>query len=98
MRSLPIIALVLTCSTPVVAAESPLDPDEQRCARLRPTLTADSQQDQRQGETAHADRPLLYRAVEHRVAGCSVLVMHQTGQIRAVPEIDQRRALLTPAR
>lgn len=97
MRSLLVLALVLTSSASVAVAESPFDPDPRRCARLRPTLAGDGQPPLQRGDTAQTDQPLLYSAVEHRVAGCSMLVMHGTGVLRHVPKVDQHRNLWVPA-
>lgn len=98
MRFLPIVALVLTCSAPALATRSLLEPDQRGCARVLPTLTADQPAELRRGETATPEQPLLYKAVEHQIGGCSVLVMHQTAQIKAVPAIDPHRNRLMPAR
>jgi hypothetical protein len=98
MRSLPMIALVLACCGTAATAESPLDPDERRCARALPKLASGDRLPQPKGSIASAENPLLYKAVEHQVGGCSVLVMHQTGQLRRVPEVDERRSLFVPAR
>ncbi|WP_155522975.1 hypothetical protein [Croceibacterium ferulae] len=51
-----------------------------------------------QPDVGSPDEPLLYKAVEHRIAGCPVLVMHWTGELRRVPEVNQRRNLFVPAR
>jgi hypothetical protein len=43
-------------------------------------------------------KPLLIKAVDHRIDGCSVMVMHfNTGDIRALPEATEKPQL-TPAR
>ena len=97
MRSLPTIALGLVCAGMTApAAGGVFEPDKQRCERILPTRTAD--QPERRDNTATADKPLLYSAVEHRIGGCSVLVMHKSGQIRRAPEIDETRNLFVPAR
>jgi len=98
MRSLPIIALALTCSGAVSAAETPLEPDPRRCARALPTLVDDNGPPLMDRGKADADEPLFYSAVEHRIDGCPVLVMHRTGEVRPVPQVQQRRNLFMPAR
>lgn len=98
MRSMPILALVLTCSGPVAAADNLLEPDPRRCARVLPTLVDDDASLSREGGAADPVEPLLYKAVVHRVEGCAVLIMHGTGELRPVPEIKERRSLFMPAR
>ena len=97
MRSLPIIALALTCASPTLASDRTLEPDERRCERLSPTITGEDQAPQ-DGNGAANPEPLLFKAVDQRIEGCSVLVMHRTGELRAPPRVDQRRSLFVPAR
>lgn len=98
MRSLPLIALVLACCGTTAAARSFLDPDERQCARVLPRVVSDDRSLQQESRIADPATPLLYKAVDHRLAGCSVLVMHQTGQLRHVPKIGEQNRLFVPAR
>ena len=48
--------------------------------------------------TADPDEPLFIAAVDHRIDGCSVMVMRQnTRDIRPIPKPDERAPLLRPA-
>lgn len=52
-----------------------------------------------QQDTADPDEPLLIAAVDHRVNGCSALVMkHDTSDIRPLPKIDYENGGFIPAR
>ncbi|WP_347303809.1 hypothetical protein V5740_04090 [Croceibacterium sp. TMG7-5b_MA50] len=82
---------------PAAPVTGPLEPNARRCANVMPIQAADETVPGRRDGTAHADTPLLYKAVEHRLNGCSVLLM-QTGELRHVPKIDPNRPLLVPAR
>ena len=45
-------------------------------------------------ETADPDVPLLIAAVNHRIDGCSVMVMrHDTRDVRPIPRPDERALL-----
>lgn len=49
-------------------------------------------------ETASPDEPLLIAAVDQRIDGCGVMVMHHdTSDIRPLPKIEQRPQII-PAR
>ena len=49
--------------------------------------------------TADPDEPLFFAAVDHRLDGCSVLVMrNNTSDIRPVPALPEGRPMLIPAR
>ena len=49
--------------------------------------------------TASPEEPLFYAAVDHRVDGCTVLVMKDPEDgIRPVPETDPSKAEFIPAR
>lgn len=48
--------------------------------------------------TANRDEPLFFAAVDHRIDGCSVLVMKdQAGDIRPLPDMQGRAPELIPA-
>ena len=50
-------------------------------------------------ETADPERPLLIAAVDHRIDGCSVMVMrHDTSDVRPVPEAPDGPVQMIPAR
>ena len=49
-------------------------------------------------QTATPDQPYFIAAVDHRIDGCSVMVMRQnTRDIRPIPKPDERAPLLRPA-
>ncbi len=50
-------------------------------------------------ETADPGQPLLTAAVDHRIDGCSVMVMRtDTSDVRPIPEAPEGPAKLIPAR
>jgi hypothetical protein len=49
-------------------------------------------------EHADPDQPLFIAAVDHRIDGCSVMVMrNDTSDVRPIPKPDERAPLLRPA-
>lgn len=50
-------------------------------------------------ETADPEEPLLIAAVDHRIDGCSVMVMrHDTSDVRPLPEVPEGPVRMIPAR
>ena len=49
-------------------------------------------------DSADPEEPLFIAAVDHRIDGCSVLVMrNDTGDVRPIPKPDENAPLLRPA-
>jgi hypothetical protein len=89
MRSLSAIALLpLLSGAALHAADPPLPAisADEHCVRAV-TLPARGDGGSLQRAPADPEEPLLYKAVDHRVDGCSMLLMHRTGQLRAVPPV-----------
>ncbi len=76
------------------------DPDPANCRDRIRKVREDRDFPKLQRETASPDEPLLIAAVDHRVNGCSALVMkHDTSDIRPLPQVDEGPLFRpTPAR
>ncbi|MCP9223206.1 hypothetical protein MKP08_10635 [Erythrobacter sp. LQ02-29] len=102
----------LVAAAPLISAQAePQDPmnlaetratstrSDERCRDTVMTVREDRGLLKLDRRASSSDKPLLYSAVDHRIDGCTVLVMKSPeGDIRPVPESDPRRAEFIPAR
>jgi hypothetical protein len=103
-------ALALLAAAPLVLAQPATDPsqeghtaaaqpDERVCQDRIRTVREERGLPTLDRRTASPDQPYLIAAVDHRIEGCSVMVMrHDTSDVRPLPANPERAAALIPAR
>ena len=107
MRQAIVVAALLACtaasppSEPSIAQpeigglQVPAEPGEAVCRDRIHTVREERDLPTINRETADPDVPLLIAAVDHRIDGCSVMVMrHDTRDVRPIPRPDERAPLL----
>ena len=78
--------------------QGPAEPGEAVCRDRIHTVREERGLPAIERGTADPDEPLFIAAVDHRIDGCSVMVMRQnTRDIRPIPKPDERAPLLRPA-
>ena len=107
MRQAIVVAALLACTAaspppePSIAPpeigglQVPAEPGEAVCRdRIHPVREERDLTTIRR-ETADPDAPLLIAAVDHRIDGCSVMMMrHDMRDVRPIPRPDERAPLL----
>ena len=103
-------ALALLASAPLLLAQPAEDPaprdavaashpDERVCQDRIRTVREERGLPTLDRRTASPDQPYFIAAVDHRIDGCSVMVMRQnTSDVRPLPANPERAATLIPAR
>lgn len=77
--------------------EDGVRPDAAECARQIEQVRAEAGKPQIDPKPADPEQPLLIAAVDHRIEGCSLLVMrHDTSDLRPLPEARTQAPLLRP--
>ena len=107
MRQAIVVAALLACTAaspppePSIAPpeidglQVPAEPGEAVCRDRIHTVREERDLPTIRRETADPDVPLLIAAVDHRIDGCSVMVMrHDTRDVRPIPRPDERAPLL----
>ena len=107
MRQAIVVAALLACtaasppSEPSIAPpeidglQVPAEPGEAVCRDRIHTVREERGLPTIRRKTADPDVPLLIAAVDHRIDGCSVMVMrHDTRDVRPIPKPDERAPLL----
>ena len=107
MRQAIVIAALLACNAASPPPEPsitepeirelqvPAEPGEAVCRDRIHTVREERALPTIKRETVDPDAPLLIAAVDHRIDGCSVMVMrHDTRDVRPIPKPDERAPLL----
>lgn len=78
--------------------EGPPGPGETICRDRIHTVRQERGLPELKSEKADPDEPYFIAAVDHRIDGCSVMVMRSdTSDVRPIPRPDDRAPLLRPA-
>ncbi|QZH74835.1 MAG: hypothetical protein JY451_14480 [Erythrobacter sp.] len=97
--TLPVFALIIVAPIIVANQEAPLETETPRLAEERNcTDTIELVREERglpllDRNTADPDAPILFKAVDHNVDGCDVLLVGD-GDVRPLPRVDPGASLL----
>lgn len=105
MRRFAALTVMLACTAASPPSASPVEPDfherpatsdgETVCRDRIHTVRHERDLPAIERETADPEEPLLIAAVDHRIDGCSVMVMkYDTRDVRPIPKPDEGAPLL----